>query len=430
MKHSHKFLLLFFLLTFFYFQSASAAPVQLSLDDSITMAIQTNPIIKMAEAGKEKSTWSVRQAKAEKDLTIELAHTSLRSDVPQSFLATLAPVSPHNYFKNQLSASIPVYSGGKLESQIEQANLNRRISELQLDMVKQQLKLDVTVAYYQVLETRNLFEVATYSVNDFTTHLQQVQKQYDAGTVALPDVLQTKVQLANAQDGFIRAKNNYDQAIYCLNTLIGLPIHSEIKLDDTLANEPNAISLDTCITYALGHRLDMKQAQTAVSFTQEKVRAAQSEKHPTVTFDVSNYWDDINFAGTKNSKWTTSLTAKWNVFDSGLTDAQIKQAAYSVISATEQVRQIRDAITLEVTKSYQNMQEAEKRIETNAVAVEQAEVDFRLAKERYESGFGINLDVVDAELALTQAKTNYVKALYDYHISKAQLDKAMGLTVR
>ena len=73
------------------------------------------------------------------------------------------------------------------------------------------------------------------------------------------------------------------------------------------------------------------------------------------------------------------------------------------------------------------MKEAEKRIDTSSVAVTKAEEDFKIAQVRYNAGVGTNLDVIDAELALAQAKTNYIQALYDYNTGKAKVEKAMGL---
>jgi len=97
---------------------------------------------------------------------------------------------------------------------------------------------------------------------------------------------------------------------------------------------------------------------------------------------------------------------------------------------TEQARQSRDSVQLEVRQAFLNMKEAEKRIETSKVAVDKAEEDFKIAQVRYSAGVGTNLDVIDAQLALTQAKTNNIQALYDYNTSKAKLDKAMGIPVR
>jgi outer membrane protein len=144
----------------------------------------------------------------------------------------------------------------------------------------------------------------------------------------------------------------------------------------------------------------------------------------------TNGWSDTEFPGAKNSNWMVSLNLSLNVFDSGLTRSQVKQAEYGVISSQEQARQTRDGVALEVRDAYLSMKEAEKRIETSKVAVDQAEEDYKIAEVRYTAGVGTNLDVIDAQLSLAQAKTNYTQALYDFNTSKAKLEKAMGIDVK
>jgi outer membrane protein TolC len=124
------------------------------------------------------------------------------------------------------------------------------------------------------------------------------------------------------------------------------------------------------------------------------------------------------------------LAVSLNVFDSGLTRAKINEAQMDVDKAREQARQTKDGIALEVRQAYLNMKEAEKRIDTSGVAVTKAEEDFKIAQIRYSAGVGTNLDVIDAQVALTQAKTNYVQSLYDYNTSRANLNKAMGIGMR
>jgi outer membrane protein TolC len=118
------------------------------------------------------------------------------------------------------------------------------------------------------------------------------------------------------------------------------------------------------------------------------------------------------------------------LFDTNLTLSKVKQAETEVAQATEKFRQTKDSVSLEVRQAYLSMKEAEKRIETSQVAVAKADEDFKIAQVRYSAGVGTNLDVIDAQLALAQAKTNYIQALYDYNTSKAKLDKAMGVTVK
>ena len=95
----------------------------------------------------------------------------------------------------------------------------------------------------------------------------------------------------------------------------------------------------------------------------------------------------------------------------------------------ESQRQIKDAVELEVRTDYLSMREAEKRITTAQVAVASAEEDYHIAVVRYQAGVGTNIDVMDAQEALTQAKTNYYQALYNYNTSKAALNTSMGVGV-
>ena len=410
-------------------QHAMAAAVELSLDDSIALALKNNPSIQIVEAGKEKSVWAVKQAQADKGFTVDYNHTDRRSTAPPTWVSSLSAVSPYNYFSNQLTVSLPIYTGGKLESSIDQAKLELNVSKLTISATRQQLKLSTTTGYFNVLQNRNLREIARQTVDDFSAHLKNVQAMYDAGTVALPDVLQTKVRLANAENSMVKAQNNYDLAVYSLNNTIGLPLRSEIKLKEELKYQQYNFNLDDIISYGLTHRPEMAQKQANIKIAQAQIKIAQSDKHPTVSLTGTNAWDDTDFAGTSNRNWTAILSAKFNVFDSGRTNSQIKQAQSSVTAAQEQARQNRDDISLEISSAYLSLKEAEKRINASSVAVEEADVNFKLAQERYSAGVGTNLDVMDAELALAQAKTNYVQALYDYNTSKAQLDKAMGIDV-
>lgn len=299
-----------------------------------------------------------------------------------------------------------------------------------MDATRQQLQLSATTAYFNVLQTRNLFEVSKQAVVDFASHLKNVQAQFDAGTVARSDVLQTEVQLANAQDGLIKAQNNYELAIANLNNVIGLPLDTEIKLKEDLKFQQYSLKLDDCIRYALTNRPEMAQAQANVAIARDQVKVARSGSLPSLGFTATNGWEASNFPGAKNSNWAVSMTASMDVFDSGLTKSQVKQAEYGVTTSQEQARQTRDNISLQVRQAYLSMQEAAKRIDTSKVAVGKADEDLKMSEVRYAAGVGTNLDVIDAELALTQAKTNYVQALYDFNTSKAQLEQAMGIPVK
>jgi outer membrane protein len=407
-------------------QTALAAPLELSLDASIALTYKNNPALQIVEARTDQTVWALREAQTNKAVSIDYTHTDMRSNSPPTWSPSSAAVSPYNYFSNQIIASLPLYTGGKAENAIEQAKLSHRVSQLEIAATKQHLKLEASTGYYNMLQNQTLLEIAKQTVNDFSAHLNRVRQMYDTGVAPWHDVLQTKVRLANAENDLVKTQNDYDLAVYNLNKTMGLPLRSEITLTEPLIYQEYALALDDVTSYGLAHRPEMTQQQANIKIEEAQIKIAQSGQHPKVMLTGTMAWDNDDFAGTANRDWTAMLVTQFNLFDSSNTKTKIRQAQSGELVARKQAQQTQDNIFLEISDAYLGMKEAEKRISTNKVAVEEASVNFDIAQRAYSAGVGTNLDVMDAELALNQAKTNYTNALFDYNISKARLDKAIG----
>ncbi|MBO4780085.1 MAG: TolC family protein, partial [Selenomonadaceae bacterium] len=128
-------------------------------------------------------------------------------------------------------------------------------------------------------------------------------------------------------------------------------------------------------------------------------------------------------------RWSVGVEMNWDIFDNGVTSAQVEQ--YKAIErkyesvAQQQIEQIQ----LEVHSSYINLKTAEKNIETTAAAVAKAEEEFAIAQIRYVEGVDTNLNVMNAQEKVVETRNNYYTALYTYNTSRAQLEKAMGVPV-
>ncbi len=399
-----------------------ADPIELSLDDSVTMALKNNPSIKMALADKDKANWAINEAKAGKGVSIDFTHSDSRLHSEAA--------GTYNSFSNTASLSLPLYTGGKLEGQIDQAKLSAKVSDLALSQTMQEVKLNATTGYYDILEARNMLTVDRESVESLTGHLKNVQAQYDVGTVAKSDLLRSEVELANAQQTLFKAQNTYDLAVTAFKNVLELPFDSQIILKEDLKYEKYDLTLADAVQHGLEHRPEMVQAQLNVDIAKESVKIAKSGKLPTVALSASNGWNDTTYPGADNNNWSVGVSAKFNVFDSGLTKSQVKEANASVDKAVATGQQTRDTVISDVQSAYLSLREAEKRIGTSKVTVEKATEDFKIAQVRYSAGVGTNIDVLDAQVSLTEAKTNYVQALYDYNSSRAKLDKAMGIAVQ
>lgn len=401
-----------------------AQAVELSLDDSIAMALKNNQSMKQAQSDKLNAQWKIAETKGSKDASVTYSFSG--SEAKQR-------TSGFDYtgqsYQNSLKAEYPLYTGDKVESGIRQAELNYTYYDLAVTKTAQQVTLDATSGYYTILQAKNSLTVAQESVDRMAAHLKNVQAQFRAGTVAKSDVLRSEVELANAQQTLIKAQNSFDLALSSMNNILGLPLSTQLNLKETLAYHPVKMKLEECLAQALQNRPESVQTDLGVKMAQEGKKIAESGKKPTVGLSAATNWSDTDFPGLKNNTWSVGVGVTWSVFDGNITQSKVKESDASIDKALSQKQQALDSIQLEVRQAYLSLREAEKRIDTAKTALASAEEDYKIAQVRYASGVGTNTDVMDAHNALTQAKTNHINALYDYNVSKAKLDKAMGIAV-
>jgi len=190
------------------------------------------------------------------------------------------------------------------------------------------------------------------------------------------------------------------------------------------------LSLSDCTAYALENRADAAMADYAVKQAESAKKSAKAGWLPTVNASVMKELDTKDpFRHKTNDRWSAGLTASWNVFDGGITRAQVNQADAAITRAQEAAAQTREQIQLDVQSAFLDLQAAEKNIGTTQVAVALGEENYKIAQVRYSAGVGTNLDVMDASRKLTEARSNYFTALYNYNTAKASLDRYMGVPV-
>lgn len=418
-------------------QSVFAATLELDLEETIQRALLTNPSVKIAEYNRKAAKADYSAAKGARGISISLSHDSGRGGYADYAKRSINGGTEiwtkgiGNSHSNSISASLPIFTGGELQGQIGQAKANYRSMLSAEEQAYNEMKETATTGYFNMLNATNMKALRQESVDRLQAHLDNVIAQYNVGIVARADVLRSEVELANAQQNYITASNEYDVAEATLNNIIGTPLGTTLLLKDRLQYEPYENDMAYCLAYSEQHRPELKQAEYAIDSAEAALVVARSGHMPKVYANASNNWggNGSDWPGDDDENWSVGVTASMNVFDSGVTWSKIHAAQENLAKAKESQRQIKDAVELEVRTDYLNMREAEKRISTTQVAVASAEEDYHIAVVRYQAGVGTNIDVMDAQEALTQAKTNYYQALYNYNTSKAALNTSMGVGV-
>jgi outer membrane protein len=329
-----------------------------------------------------------------------------------------------------LSASMPIFNQGA-SATINQYKALEKATEKDYYNTQQQLALDVTTAYYNVLKLKNTVRTTQESVDQMQSHVNDAQAFYEAGIVAKSDVLRAEVELAKVKQNSIIAQNSYKVALVTLNNTLGIDQNTELVLKSELTYNKVDLPLDEYLAKALTQRPDIKKGQEQINAAKYSVKAAKGGKLPNITLSGSREWD----SGTPNNysekdDWSVNVKASLNVFDNNLTNSYIRKAKAGLNLSEANMDLTQDKVVLEVRKAYLNMGEAEERIQVAAKTVEKSEEDVKIAKVRYAAGVGTNTEVLDAQVAQTDAKNNYTNALFDYNISKATLKKAIGEAVK
>lgn len=428
-KLTKRFLLLSAALTMALGQSAFAGEtVALNLDDAMLRAFQTNPTVSIAQYELDSARASYNAARQSRGISISASHQTKRYgnddavEVNGNWTKGIG-----NKHSNGLTASLQIFTGGKLSGQIQKAKANFKYNEIGVQRTYNEMRSTVTSGYFDMLQADNMQKLSAESVTRLEEHLKNVQAQYDVGVVAKADVLRSQVELADAKQDLIKAENQYQLAEASLNRIVGLPMDTNLKLDNILVYTAYDRTMEDCLAYAAEHRPELEQAKQNVEAYKGALKVARSGHMPQVAASASQSWSDTNWPGDENGNWGVGVSVEMNVFDTGVTLSKIHGAEADLKNAEETYRDTVDSVNLDVRNNYLSLREAEKRIGNTKLAVEQADEDYRIAQLRYMSGVGTNTDVLDAQVALTKAKTNYTQALYDYNTSKTALETSIGV---
>ena len=402
-------------------QDSKTYESKLDLDESrtIDLALANNRTAKQTKWGYEAAKSAVSQVAAAKNPSVSYGWSAQKTGGDTG----RGKSGSHNF-----SISAPVFNP-QLDASIDSARYTREGTGASYEEALQQAKYDAISGYYTLIMNRNLVDVAQQAVKDYQGHVTNVQAQYNVGLVASSDVLAAKTNLADSETNLVKAQNAANLSEATLNQVIAYPAQTAINTaEHDLQYKPYNVTLEQAKAYALLHRSALVKSAMAVKEAEETLKKAKSGYLPTVGVEAGRgYADPDGYFGTSNKSWHIGAKASWSLWDGGATQNKVKVATDTLEKAKEANLAAVDNVLLAVQKAYLNLRSAEQTIQSTQTAVAQGQESFRIATLRYRAGVGTNLDVLDAETKLTDARNNYVQALYNYNISIAALEQLTGV---
>jgi TolC family type I secretion outer membrane protein len=418
-----------------------AAETQLSLQDCLNLALKQNPAVLKAQQEIRRAHGVIAEARAEAlpRVTATGQYKRIDENFIESFPGNPAWPNQKQPWAAQVEVSQVVYAGGKVTAALRAARLTDQIAALDFQRVVADTVLQVRRTFYEILLGKAQVTVREQSLRLLEQQLEDTRHRFDVGAVPRFNVLRAEVELANAKPPLIRAQNNLRLAKESLVKLLALDTPGKgadfttINFAGELLYQHRPWTLPEALTQALQKRPELQQAEKQVGLARENVRAAKAGYKPQIDIFGDYGIRNTTFGSEVDETlhgWTVGARATWPVFDGLLTFGRVQQARAQQAKAELDAADARRAVELEVRQAYSDYVQALELIEAQKKTVESAEESLRLAEARFRAGTGTQLDVLSAQTALTEARSNAIQALYDYNVAIATLDRVTGVSVK
>ncbi len=412
--------------------------VVLTVEEAVAMALQQNPFhlasrekIAQARAGVRQAVSGflpTLNAQGSDTLDEKLFVLEFPSMVPGE-PPTRMSIDFTKDYQMAFSFGLPLYAGGRLTAGYRQANYGLKASQESVRLSEQETILEAKRAFYGYLLAKEFSAVAEEGLALAEKFMENVKNLHAVGMASKFDLLRSEVQLANLKPQAIRARNSVDVAALGLKTVCGIDLDVPVEVKGELVAPPLDAEARDVVAEALAQRPEIRQLDYQRRMAGESLKIARGSVLPTLALggQYSVWADALNLRkGTWQNYYTISLSLSLPLFNGFESRARIGQSKAALRELDWTRKGLSNAIAFEVRQSVLNLNQARETLLSQEKNVEQAREAVRIAELNYAEGLATNLDVSTAQVALSQARTNYSQALYDCVISQAQLEKAVG----
>jgi outer membrane protein TolC len=427
--------------------------LELNLEKARQIALEKNPSVKLAREAVAKSKASVTEIRGNLLPTVSgfssFQHSwELQKVVMPNFIKTMlgsaAPAGLPDYInvsfgmENSAVAGVninqPLFMGGAIWNGYQISKLASSIIQSQYKVVEQKVLIDVTSAYYGLLFALSSVDVTEEGLQMSEKNLEQVNQFFTVGKASRFDVLRAEVQVANFKPMVVSAKNYAKLAESGLRMALGQNEQIDFIINDHLrftASDLTEKNLDELIEIAERNRPEVYMMSRQKDIATRQLSLAKSAYMPSVIFGTSYQYqgqrNDYKFTNDDFLKsFNSSVTLSIPLFSGFKTSSKIQQAKIGIKEAGYQEESLLNGIRMEIKSAYFTLKQAQENVQTQEVTIKQAEEANRLAELMYTEGASTQLDVLNANVALNQAKMNYQKSLYEYNVALSSLKKAIN----
>ncbi|MGF1450317.1 MAG: TolC family protein [Opitutales bacterium] len=408
------------------------------LDAALRFALENNFAIARAREAIEEQHGLFIRARAEGRPEVNLIGSYSR--VAANRLEEFGPgnLGAQNNWAINVEVRQTLYAGGRIQSTIESQKLLQEAALLEWRSIVHNELLRVRESFFEVQVSQARIAVEEEALKLLEEQLRDVQQRFDVGRAPRFDLLRARVAVANQKPALIRARNDMRVALVELREAVGLQTGRDglraaekpLRILGEMTYQAGNFTLEEALRTARNQRIELDFLETVEGSQTENLKSQQAAFLPEVDLVAGYGVEQSSFAeslGDTIRGWTVGANVTWSIWAGGARDGRILEARSQLNQARLNTQEQRLIIDVEVRRAFSDWQEAEELVLASRQVVEEADEALRLAEARQRAGSATQLDLLEARVELTEARTNEVEALFSHNVALAQLLRAMGI---
>jgi outer membrane protein len=413
----------------------SPAVSSLSLEDAIRLALENNLATLLAKERRIEARGLEKESRS--GLLPNISGTAYQASVTENLAAlgftggrfpgfTSSFIGPFNTFDARVRLEQTIFSLSAWRT-FQAGRAGVRVVEMEEDLAREQVATAAALAYLESMRADSALAAAQTNVELAQTLLKLAQDQRDAGVATGVDVTRAETRVAQEQVRQSRAQTDAEDARLQLQRVVGLPLGSQFTLTDPLRFVADVLpTIETAVAQAKDSRAEVRVAQAQVTENDYLKRAAQAEQLPSLEFLGDYGVSGITPTNTDLPTRRAAIQLNVPIFNGGLTRGRIQAAGSRERQAELQLASVRGQIEEDVRAAFAVLRTTAVTVRATDLSVTLAQRELEMARDRFRAGVGDNIEVVNAQTVLANARLDQVTALASYNGARLNLAAALG----
>ena len=424
-------------------RSYAQAPVSLTVGEAVQLSLKNSKRLKLSQSNVDLAALNTREIKDSQLPSFSVSGSYLRLNSPNVSLKLAQPapsegetppasgtrdIHVNQAMYGMASASLPLFAGFRFKYGLEASKYLEQAAKLDVQHDREAVIQTTVAAYGNLYKAHKAVELVQESLKREQERVAQFTNREKNGLLARNDLMKAKLQESNAELALLDAENDLKVTTVNMDLMLGLPENTDIIPDAaSFAVLADAGTVADWEQKAIQYRKDLAANEIRQKAANDNVKIAKADKYPSLALTGGYVALSIPGLATIPNAMNAGLGVKYDVASLWKSKTKIEQARTQVSQLQTAESMLLDQVHVEVNTAYYNYVLSVRKIDVYTKAIEQADENFRITKNKYDNSLVTTTELLDADVAQVQSRINYEAAKADALVAYKKLEQVSGL---